>query len=383
MRDAVKFSNPSTAAAIAFFCLLCGAAGAQIRIGQTTGLTGPVAASVADMNVGAKLYLDHINAQGGVGGQAIELVSLDDANKPNLTAENAKKLIADPKVIALFLNRGTPHTEAIMPLLADARIVLLAPSTGAMVLHTPVHPWIFNVRAPYQAETERVIRHLGMVGLNHVGLCVVNDSFGADALVGAMKVFNEQKVTPVVSELIDKAAPDYRSCVSKVLAAKQLGVLMIGSSVSVAQGVKTLREAGGANVMVATLSNNASAGFVKELGQHASGVVVSQVFPSERRLATPMIVEAGRLAAAKKVNQVTPAMIEGFAAAKVLVLALKKAAADTGSRITRESFKRSLESLSGVDIGGGGVELSYSPTDHSGLAYVDLSIIAKDGSFRR
>jgi branched-chain amino acid transport system substrate-binding protein len=335
------------------------------------------------MNIGAKLYIDHINNQGGVAGQTIELVSLDDNNKPNLAAANATKLIADPSVVTLFLNRGTPHTEAIMPLLSDARIVLLAPSTGAMLLHTPVHPWIFNVRATYQAETERLVRHLGMAGLQSVGLCVVNDSFGADALVGAMKVFNEQKLTPVVNERIDKSSNDYRSCITKVLATKQLSVVMIGSSLSVAQGVKTLREAGGTGVTVATLSNNASAGFVKELGPHAYGVIVSQVFPSERRQATPMIVEAVRLASAKDVKQVTPAMIEGFAAAKVLVVGLKKAAADNNGRITRESFRRALESFNGVDIGGGGVALSYSPTDHSGLAYVDLSIIARDGSFRR
>jgi branched-chain amino acid transport system substrate-binding protein len=36
----------------------------------------------------------------------------------------------------------------------------MAPSTGAMVLHKPVHPWIFNVRATYQREAEKAVRHL-------------------------------------------------------------------------------------------------------------------------------------------------------------------------------------------------------------------------------
>ncbi len=382
MTTTMKLSNIATLALGVALSALCAAAPAQIRIGQTTGITGPVAASVADMNLGAKLYLDHINAQGGVGGQNIELLTLDDANKPGLAVDNARKLIADPKVVALFLNRGTPHTEAIMPLLSEARIALLAPSTGAMSLHAPVHPWVFNVRATYQAETERLIRHLGLAGLNTVGLCVVNDSFGADAMVGAIKVFNEARATPVVNELIDKSAPDYSLCVSKILAARQLSVVMIGSSVSVAKGVKTLREAGGSAVTVGTLSNNASAGFVKELGAHGPGVVVSQVFPSERRLATPMIVEATRLAAAKQVKQITPAVVEGFAAAKVLVVALKKAAAVPGGRITRELFQQTLESLSDVDVGGG-IKLGYSAKDHTGSAFVDLSIIARDGSFRR
>jgi branched-chain amino acid transport system substrate-binding protein len=368
--------------ALSFFCT---AASAQIRVGQTSGFTGPVAASVAEINVGAKLYLDHVNAEGGVGGQQIELVSIDDKNQPPLTVENAKKLIADPKVVALFLNRGTPHTQAIMPLLAEARIVLLAPSTGAMVLHQPVNPWIFNVRATYQAETERLTRHLGMSGVDKVALCYVNDSFGTDAIQGALKVFKEAGKTPLVSEAIDKAKPDYTTCVQKTLANKQLGVVMVGTPVSVAAGVKALRAAGGTTVTVGTLSNNAASGFVKELGNEATGIIVSQVFPSERRLATPMIAEADRLATAKNVKQLTPAMIEGFAAAKVLVAGLKRAAGDGKSPITRASFKKALESMNRVDIGGGigGVELSYSPTDHSGLEYVDLSYIADDGKFRR
>jgi ABC-type branched-subunit amino acid transport system substrate-binding protein len=381
----IKPSKFASLVSIAALSLVCARADAQIRIGQTSGFTGPVATSVAEINVGAKLYIDHVNAEGGIGGQSIELVSLDDKNQPALTVENANKLVADPKVVALFLNRGTPHTTAMMPVLAQAKIVLLAPSTGAMSLHNPVNPWIFNVRATYQAETERLTRHLGMTKLDTVALCYVDDSFGTDALQGALKVFKEGNTKPVVQEAIDKAKPDYSACVQKIIANKQLGAVFIGTPVSVATGVKALRAAG-STITVATLSNNAASGFIKELGLQATGVVVSQVFPSERSLATPMIAEASKLAAAKDVKQLTPAMIEGFAAAKVLVVALKKAAADTkGGPITRASIKKALESFHDVDIGGGrgGVGLSYSPTDHSGLEYVDLSYIGPDGTFRR
>jgi len=379
-----KPSKLAALASVAALCLACTTAGAQIRIGQTSGFTGPVATSVAEINVGAKLYLDHVNATGGIGGQQIELVSMDDKNQPALTLENATKLVADPKVVALFLNRGTPHTQAILPLLAESHIVLLAPSTGAMALHTPVNPWIFNVRATYQAETERLTRHLGMTRLDRVALCYVDDSFGNDALQGALKVFKEANAKPLVQEAIDKAKPDYSACVQKIIANRQLGAVFIGTPVSVATGVKALRAAG-SSVTVATLSNNAASGFIKELGPQATGVIVSQVFPSERSLATPMIAEASKLAAEKNIKQLTPAMIEGFAASKVLVIALKKASADGKTPVTRASIKKALETFNQVDIGGGlgGAGVSYSPTDHSGLEYVDLSYIGPDGTFRR
>jgi len=58
--------------------LMSHASQAQILIGQTAGFTGPVSAGVKETLDGAKLYLDAVNAKGGVGGQAIELISLDD-----------------------------------------------------------------------------------------------------------------------------------------------------------------------------------------------------------------------------------------------------------------------------------------------------------------
>lgn len=349
---------------------------AQIRIGQTAGYSGASASSVSETVAGAKLYLDAVNAQGGVNGQQIELVSLDDKFDPALAAENAKKLIADPKVMALFLNRGTPHSEAIMPLLKENGITLIAPSTGAMVLHNPVHPWVFNVRATYQKEAEHLTRHLALPGAETVAVIQVNDSFGADAAVGALKVFKELGKQPAAFEFFDRKTPDFTAVAAKVAAAKPLSVLFIGTGSAVVEGVKALRKAG-SKATVATLSNNASTGFIQSMGEHAQGMVVSQVFPSPTALKVPMAAEAAQLAQKKKLKEVTPQMLEGFAAAKVLVAALKRC----GNDISRGNIKKALETFNRVDLGG--LEISFSPTSHTGLSFADLSIISAEGVFRR
>ena len=59
---------------------------AQLVIGQTAGFTGPVGAGVKETTDGAKLYIDAVNAKGGVNGQKIELISLDDKFEPKLAA---------------------------------------------------------------------------------------------------------------------------------------------------------------------------------------------------------------------------------------------------------------------------------------------------------
>ena len=121
----------------------------QIAIGKTAGFNGAVGAGVKKTKDGAKLYLDAIDARGGVGGQKIELISLDDKFDPKLAAKNARKLIEKQNVVAMFLTRGTPHTEAIISLLDKYGVAFVGPSSGTKVLHQPVKMHIFNVRAAY------------------------------------------------------------------------------------------------------------------------------------------------------------------------------------------------------------------------------------------
>ena len=137
-----------------------------------------------------------------------------------------------------------------------------------------------------------------------------------------------------------------------------------------------MRTAGSA-AQIVTLSNNASSGFIKSLGANARGVIVTQVFPNERAVTYPMVKEAQELAKTKGLTEISPAMLEGFAAAKVLVEGLKRA----GPKPSREKIQAALEGLRKFDLGG--LEVSYSPEDHTGLDFADLSIIGTDGKFRR
>lgn len=366
-------SSCRTVAAV--LLLLAGAASqAQILIGQTAGFSGAVAASVKETADGARLYIDAVNAKGGVGGQKIELISLDDKFDPKLAAENARKLIEEQHVVALFLTRGTPHNEAIAPLLDQHGVPLIAPSTGAMTLHQPLRKHIFNVRATYQREAEKAVTHLATIGINRIALVHVDDSFGQDGLAGAQKGMAAAKLTPVVLEKFDRTKPDFSKIAAAVASTQAQAVVLIASGGAVVDGIKAIRAAG-SGAQVVTLSNNASGGFIKSLGEHARGVIVTQVFPQS--LSYGLVKEATDMARAGGLTEVSPAMLEGFAAAKVLVEALRR----SGGKPSREKIQLALEGLSKFDIGG--LEVNFSAKDHTGLDFADLSIITSDGRFRR
>lgn len=350
---------------------------AQILIGQTAGFTGTVAAGVKETADGAKLYISAINAKGGVNGQKIELLSLDDKFDPKIAAENARILIEEKNVVAMFLTRGTPHTEAILPMLDKNGVPLVGPSTGAMAMHQPVKKYVFNVRATYQREAEKAALHLSTLGIKRIALVQTDDSFGSDGAIGALKGLTSVGLVAVVNEKFDRTKPDFSKIVPKIVAADTQAVIMVASGGAVVSGITALRAAG-SGAQVVTLSNNASGGFIKSLGEQARGVVVAQVFPNERAISYKFIQEAqDLLRATKDGGELSPAMLEGFAAAKVLVEALRRA----GPGVNRAKLHAALENMKKFDLGG--LEITFSPDDHTGLDFADLSIIGTDGKFKR
>jgi ABC-type branched-subunit amino acid transport system substrate-binding protein len=280
-------------------------------------------------------------------------------------------------VVALFLTHGTAHSLGLIPLLNEFKIPLVAPSTGAMDLHQPVQPWVFNVRAPYQREVERAVRHLLTLGMDKIAIIQVDDAYGNDAVKGACKALEAGKVKPVAHEKYDRAKPDFATMAPKLAALQPQAVLFLGSGDTVVDGIRKLREAG-SQAQIVTSSNNAAAGFIKQMGPYARGTIVSQVFPNERSQSVPLVKEALELAAATKgAVEVTPVMLEGFAGARVLVEGLRRA----GREPPRASLRSALEGIHKRDLGG--LELGFSATRHTGLEFSDIAIIGPDGRFLR
>lgn len=362
---------------IGFFCQAHaedGVTDAKILIGQTIGLTGTIAAPVKEMNEGANAYIASVNSRGGINGRKIELITLDDKFDAKLAAANAELLIKKEHVFALFQNRGTPLTEAILPIIAANKVPLIAPSTGAMVFHSPVNPLLFNVRAKYQDEVKKGVEHFTTIGATKIGLLHVDDSFGKDGLAGFVSAMNDRSLIPAVITSFPRVKPDYAATADAIVKANPSALIIVSSSANTVEVIKAIR-AKGSMVQIMTLSNNSSQSFVQDLGPAGNGVIVSQITPAPNSVTTGLGKEFMALAKASNTT-VSYAAMEGFVAAKVLVEGLKRA----GRTLTRESFVRAMESMQKFDLGG--VMISYTATDHTGSEFVEMTMIS-NGRFIR
>ena len=69
--------------------------------------------------------------------------------------------------------------------------------------------------------------------------------------------------------------------------------------------------------------------------------------------------------------------LEGFIAAKALVEGLRRA----GNDLNREKFINAMESIRDLDLGG--YWITFTPTNHNGSKFVELTVIGKDERFLR
>src|SRR5258708_4095041 len=116
--------------AIATIASAQGVTDSQILLGQSAPLTGLAEQLGKDMQLGAQIYFDAINAKGGVNGRKIVLKTLDDGYEADRATANTHKLIEDQKGFALFGYVRTPTSATALPIFTQAKVPFVEPLTA-------------------------------------------------------------------------------------------------------------------------------------------------------------------------------------------------------------------------------------------------------------
>lgn len=347
----------------------------QIVLGQSVALSGPAQELGKDMQLGASLYFNQVNAKGGVNGRRIVLKTLDDGYEPPRAAENTRKLIADEKVFALFGYVGTPTAQASLPIFTAAKVPFVGAFTGAELLRNPFNRYVFNVRASYFDETEAIVQHLTAMSVNKIAVFYQNDAYGLAGLAGVERALKKRNLEVVAKGTVERNTVDVAKSIEEMRKAAPHAVVMISAYKSCAAFITGMKKTG-SNPTFWNVSFVGSKALAKELDREGRGIQISQVVPFPWDSSVPVVKEyRAHLAAAK--GEPGFGTLEGYIAAKVMVEGLRRA----GKNLTRDSFIKAMESLDPYDTGG--FKVSYGPDNHNGSKFVDLTIISKDQKFVR
>ncbi|MFC5472667.1 ABC transporter substrate-binding protein [Paraherbaspirillum soli] len=348
----------------------------KIVLGQSAAFTGPAAQLGIQMNAGAKAYFDAVNEQGGVHGRRIEIIKADDKYEADLATANTKRFIEKDDVFALFGYVGTATSNAAMPIFTKAEVPFFAPVTGAQSMREPLNRQVFNIRASYFDETEHLVQKLVNTGIKNIAVFYQDDAYGRAGLEGVERALKKLNVPMAEAATVERNSSDVSKAISKILPKRPDAVILISAYTSCAAFIKEMHKAGYTG-QFHNVSFVGSQALADSLGKDGAGVVISQVVPFPWSPAIPVVGEYTKLMAKAGIKNPNFSSLEGFIAAKVFVEGLQRA----GKDLTRAKLVKALESINMKNYNGGGFDVNFSGTNHSGSKFVDMTMITKDGKF--
>ena len=348
-----------------------------VRIGQSTALTGPLGDLGSAMHQGAQAAFAGINARGGVNGRRIELTTLDDGYEVARSVANVDKLLAMPDCLALFNCMGTAMVAAFLPKVMETGVPLFAPFTGAQLSRIKGARNIFNIRASYADEAQKVVQHLHTLGIRRIAVAYQANTFGREVLAGVQQAMAQLKLQDAATATVQDNASDAQAGAEALAAANPEAVIVGLAGKPALQFVKAFRPLR-RGVNVYALSVLGTSANIKALGADATGMAVSQVMPLPTNGVAPVVREfqqAWKTAGASA--EPSHLALEGYINARVFAEALQRA----GSNPTRASFINATWELKRLDLGG--FEIAASAPERSASRFVELTLVGRDGRFIR
>jgi branched-chain amino acid transport system substrate-binding protein len=150
---------------------------AQTKIGAVLSVTGPASFLGDPEKKTLELYVEEINAKGGVNGQKLQLVIYDDGGDANNARTFATRLVEEDKIVAMVGGTTTGSTLAMIPVFEEAQIPFIS-LAGAIQIIDPVRKWVFKTPHTDRMACEKIFTDLKRRNLITIALISGTDAFG-------------------------------------------------------------------------------------------------------------------------------------------------------------------------------------------------------------
>jgi len=350
-----------------------------IKIGMTTALSGPAQALGEEVKIGVETFFARINAEGGVAGHKLTLITLDDQYNPKLAAQNMHLLADEEKILAVIGNVGTPTAEKTVPIANERKILLFGAFTGGNVLRkTPPDRYVINLRAGYAEEAENMVKGLLSIGVkpDDFAFFLQHDN-GADAgYFGALNAliasgYNNTQSLPVGR--YTRNTLNVEGGMASLIAAGKSpkAILMVGAYAPIAKFIMLAKKAFPSTLFL-NVSFVGSSSIIRLLGADSDNIIFTQVVPSPKSDLTAAQDYREDLNKYSPGSQPSYGSFEGYLDAKLFVVGLTEAIAKNA--LTREGLVDAFESLKDIDIGIG-LKISFDKNNHQALHTIWPTII--------
>ena len=188
---------------------------APIRIGTFLSVTGPAAFLGDPEQKTLELYVEKLNAAGGVLGRQLQLVAYDSAGDAEKARTFAKRLIEQDKVDLIVGGSTTGETMAVAPLIEQAGMPFVS-LAGAVVIIEPVKKWVFKTPHTDRMACEKIFVDMKARGTSRVALISGSGGFDKSMRGECLKVSKAHGVDIVADETYGAGDTDMTAQLSKI-----------------------------------------------------------------------------------------------------------------------------------------------------------------------
>lgn len=361
-----------------------GIAAAQVKIGLMVSATGPTSAiGIPQKNTGELLPKK-------IGDVTIEYFQFDDGGDTTRAVQNVKKLIQERNVDALIGPSTTPAALAMLDIVADAKVPLMA-TVGTSSVVEPLDAkrrWVFKTTQNDDLIAAALIKHMTKAGVKTIGFIGFKDPYGENWYNVFTPMARKAGIRMVATEYYQRTDPSVTGQTLKLIAAKPDAVLVAGVGGPGVLPQITLRDQGYKGTIYQT-HGVATEDFIRLGKEKVEGTVLAagpMLVIDEIPATNPIRkVALSYIGAYEKQFGTKPATFgantydSGLILERAIPAALRKG--KPGTEAFRSALRDAIEQEREI-IGCQGV-FNMSPTNHNGMdERARVLVTVKDGKFR-
>ena len=354
-----------------------GATDTEIKIGNTMPYSGP-ASSYGVLGKVDAAYFAMINAQGGINGRKVNLISRDDSYSPPKTVELVRQMVEQDKVLFMYHTLGTPPNMAIHGYLNENKVPQLFVATGADQWNDPKHfPWTMMWLPSYGTES-RIYASYILKNLPDAKIAVLyqNDDYGKDYLNGLRAGLGAKANMIIATQSYETSDPTVDSQIVALQARGANALLIAAIPKFAAQAIRKVYDIGWKPTQFLNSVGNGvgttmkSAGLEKGVGIISANFVKDPTDPQWQGTAEYKEWLAFMQKNGLSANVTDSQTVVGYSNVQTMVAVLKAC----GDNLTRENIMKQAASLHQLKLPMllPGITLSTSADDFSPIKQMQL-----------
>lgn len=334
-----------------------------VKVGTFLAVTGP-ASFLGDPELRTmQMYIEEINAEGGVDGRQVELVHYDTGGQAKEALGFVKRLIQKDRVHVIVGGSTSGSTIAVMPEVEKAGIPLIS-LAGAVQIIEPVNKWVFKTPHTDRMAAAKIFEDMQSRGISKVALITGDGGFDKSGRTQTLDLAPEYGMEIVADESYSNNDSDMTAQLTNIRATDAEALLNFGFGAAPAIVTKNARQLG-LDLPIYQSHGVASKKYIELAGEAAEGVrlpaaalVVAEQLPDSDPQKSVLMEYKTKYEA-----EHGPVSTFGGHAYDGLFIALN--AIERAGSLDGEAIRAEIENTRDF-IGTGGV-FNMSPEDHLGL----------------